>query len=257
MTGCTLAVVADAIAQLREPEYNFKRAASFVAFDACWRAVQVLTYKPLIETCTGQFSWKALQLLPFFSQQGASPQVDTFLLGAMEQTLVSQLVLIPLIYYPVFYASTGLVQGLTVDETLTRARETFIPLMKRNLMFWIPTQFAVFGFVEENLQIPILILCGLVWTVILSLSAGNASEEQEQPQPAVALADGGMVESTMAELGAVESAMSLNSTGFFYGANVTAYFDDEDFAENAEVPAIKTISNLPTLTSSSEQEVSP
>ena len=94
MTGCTLAVVGDAIAQQRtEPEYNFKRAASFVAFDGCWRAVQVLTYKPLIETCTGQFSWDLLQMLPFVAQQQSA--ADTHLLGAFEQTLVSQLVLIP------------------------------------------------------------------------------------------------------------------------------------------------------------------
>jgi hypothetical protein len=96
MTGCTLAVVGDAIAQQRtEPEYNFKRAASFVAFDGCWRAVQVLTYKPLIETCTGKFSWNLLQTLPFLSPQ-TNPDIS--LLGAMEQTLVSQLVMIPCKY---------------------------------------------------------------------------------------------------------------------------------------------------------------
>ena len=157
------------------------------------------------------------------------------------------------IYYPVFYATTGLVQGLTVEETLTRAKETFIPLMKRNLMFWIPTQFAVFGFVEENLQIPLLIVCGLIWTIILSLSAGNATEEE----PAMALADGGIVESNMAEMGSVEAAMGLNSTGFFYGANVTAYFDDDD--DQAASSSIKTLPNIRSSQpseSTSEQEIS-
>ncbi|KAL3906447.1 MAG: hypothetical protein SGILL_009268 [Bacillariaceae sp.] len=247
MTGCILAVAGDAIAQQRtEPEYNFKRAASFVAFDMCWRAVQVLTYKPLVETCTGQFS---LNLLPFLAQQN-NAQANLHLLGAMEQTLASQLVMIPLIYYPVFYATTGLVQGLTVEETLTRAKETFIPLMKRNLMFWIPTQFAVFGFVEENLQIPLLIVCGLIWTVILSLSAGNATEEE----PAMALADGGIVESTMAEMGSVESAMGMNSTGFFFGANVTAdYFEDEDEVASS---SIKTLSDIRTTSQASESSTS-
>jgi hypothetical protein len=125
--------------------------------------------------------------------------------------------------------------------------------MKRNLMFWIPTQFAVFGFVEENLQIPILIVCGLAWTIILSLSAGNASEEQ----PAMALADGGVVESNMAELGAVESAMGLNSTGFFYGANVTAYYGDDNEFVDSDASFIKTISNIQSpQTSNSEREMS-
>jgi hypothetical protein len=47
--------------------------------------------------------------------------------------------------------------------------------MKRNLLFWIPIQFITFAFVDEertNLQIPILIGCGLVWTIILSITAG-------------------------------------------------------------------------------------
>jgi hypothetical protein len=91
MTGGLLAVVGDAIAQSREPTYNFKRAASFVAFDGCWRAVQVFTYTPLIQTCTGQFSVNLLHKLPFLQTQ----QIDPFLFGAMEQTLVSQLVMIP------------------------------------------------------------------------------------------------------------------------------------------------------------------
>lgn len=131
--------------------------------------------------------------------------------------------------------------------------------MKRNLLFWIPTQFAVFGFVEENLQIPILIVCGLVWTIILSLSAGNAAEEQ----PALALADGGIVENVMAELGAVEAAMGLNGTSFYYAANVTSYFDDDNNNknfDNAEVEEpIRTIPNtkITRLLSTEQQQTAP
>jgi hypothetical protein len=96
MTGCTVAIVGDAIAQSREPsQYNLKRAASFVAFDGCWRAVQVITYKPLIETCTGQFSLNILMNLPSVASKQDAIQISPHLLGAMEQTLVSQLVLIP------------------------------------------------------------------------------------------------------------------------------------------------------------------
>ena len=54
-------------------------------------------------------------------------------------------------------------------------------------MFWIPIQFLAFGFVQKHLQIPVLILCGLAWTVILSLSAGSAAmSQQQQQQPAAA-----------------------------------------------------------------------
>jgi hypothetical protein len=37
-------------------------------------------------------------------------------------------------------------------------------------------QFIQFGFIEETLQIPFLAVCGLVWTFIISLFAGNAKK---------------------------------------------------------------------------------
>lgn len=37
-------------------------------------------------------------------------------------------------------------------------------------------QFIQFGFVEESLQIPFLATCGLVWTFIISLFAGDAKK---------------------------------------------------------------------------------
>ena len=95
-------------------------------------------------------------------------------LAAMEQTLASQLGIIPFLYYPVFFSLTGLIQGLTTEQSITRAKETFIPLMKRNLLLWIPVQFIQFGFIEEGLQIPFLSVCGLAWTFILSIMAGSA-----------------------------------------------------------------------------------
>ena len=46
--------------------------------------------------------------------------------------------------------------------------------MKRNLLFWIPVQFVQFGYIQEDLQIPFLSMCGLAWTFILSVAAGSA-----------------------------------------------------------------------------------
>jgi len=174
LTGVFLAVIGDALAQSREPaKYNVKRAISFATFDGCYRAVQQFTYPPMMQLCSGKFFTSVLATLGVASVSSE----HLHLLASMEQTLVSQLIIIPTLYYPVFYAVTGAVQGLTVEETITRAKETFIPLMKRNLQFWIPVQFFAFAFVEENLQIPILIVCGLVWTVILSIVAGAAKVE--------------------------------------------------------------------------------
>lgn len=179
-TGVILAFVGDAIAQLREPApYDKKRAAAFACFDAIYRAVQQFTYPPLIAHFQGQY---LIALLANIGVQSVSPtSAVATLSGPLETTLISQLVIIPIIYYPVFYAVTGAVQGLTIDQTVQRAKDTFIPLMKRNLLFWIPVQFGTFGFVQEDLQIPLLILCGLAWTVILSISAGaiNTADDKD------------------------------------------------------------------------------
>ena len=172
-TGVVLAVVGDAIAQktqTKEP-YNANRAASFATFDACYRAVQHFIYPPMIAACNGAF---LAQFLPNHQQYAA----------AIEQALVSQVIIIPIAYYPVFFAVTGAVQGLTLKETVNRAKETFWPLMTRNWLFWIPVQFAVFGFVpDENAQISILIACGLAWTVILSALAGSATPKERFNEP--------------------------------------------------------------------------
>ena len=65
-------------------------------------------------------------------------------------------------------------QGLNASGSITRAKENFVPLMKRNLLFWIPMQFIQFGYIQEDLQIPFLSVCGLAWTFILSVAAGSA-----------------------------------------------------------------------------------
>ena len=172
-TGIALAVVGDAIAQkTQSPEpYNVNRAASFAAFDGVYRAVQHYVYPPMIALCNGQLLGT---LLP--NQQGFA--------AAMEQALASQLIIIPIVYYPVFFAVTGAVQGLTIKETMNRAKESFWPLMTRNWLFWVPVQFSVFEFVpDKDAQISILIACGLVWTIILSAMAGAATPKERYNEP--------------------------------------------------------------------------
>ena len=85
-------------------------------------------------------------------------------------------------------------QGLSTNGALERAKANFLPLMQRNLLFWIPVQFLQFGFIDEHLQIPFLSVAGLCWTFILSLAAGSArnynkqanSMQQEEAEQAMA-----------------------------------------------------------------------
>lgn len=182
-TGACLALLGDAVAQSREPEghvYDSRRAASFVAFDSCYRAVQFNIFPWIVEHCTGDFFGGLMRGAGSFGSALAD-RVDPYLLATLERSLSNQLVVVPLFYYPLFFALTGAVQGLTIEGTVDRARTSFLPLMKRNLAFWIPVQFVQFGYVEESLQIPFLCVAGLAWTVILSINAGNVKTKTAAP----------------------------------------------------------------------------
>jgi len=172
ITGGVLATSGDALAQSRTDEqYDTRRAASFMAFDICYRALQHFSFPIIVHECQGQFLGPLMSTFP------------TEYAAAMEQTLASQLGIVPFFYYPVFFALTGFVQGISADAALERAKENFLPLMKRNLIFWIPVQFVQFGFIDEQLQIPFLSVAGLCWTFILSVAAGSAkgySSSQQQ-----------------------------------------------------------------------------
>lgn len=207
-TGATLAVTGDAIAQWSAAslstssnndvnnedknndnnkiqfDYDIQRAISFAAFDACYRALQHVSFPVIVRECQGQYiGGMAAGLVHFMGVNSVNVEDMRLGFAAMEQTLASQLGIVPFLYYPVFYTLTALIQGLTTSQAVDRAKETFIPLMKRNLLFWIPVQFVQFGYIEEGLQIPFLSVCGLAWTIILSLMAGSTKSYGKSTAP--------------------------------------------------------------------------
>jgi hypothetical protein len=185
MTGAVLAVAGDTAAQAinnqnqnqaaHSSPLDWKRTVSFAAFDACYRAVQHVLYPPMKDYFHGQFLNPTISsILP--PHNAFEQHHNQLLSAAAEQSLVSQLVVIPLLYYPIFFAVTGMVQGLTWEQAMERGKQSFIPLMQRNLLFWIPVQFGVFGWINDDaLQISVLIACGFLWTMILSAFAGSAT----------------------------------------------------------------------------------
>lgn len=146
ITGGCLATMGDAIAQQREPDeaYDKRRAASFACFDMAYRALQHNVFPLIVATCQGQLFLSAISTIPPLAKW-VSQNVDATYFAAMEQTLASQLGVVPFLYYPVFFALTGAVQGLTVEGAIERAKENFLPLMERNLLFWIPGVFCMKG----------------------------------------------------------------------------------------------------------------
>jgi hypothetical protein len=144
ITGGLLATMGDALGQSREVDvpYDKRRAASFATFDMAYRALQHTVFPIIVAFCKGKFLLSLLASIPPLAQPLSN--VDPTYFAAMEQTLASQLGVVPFLYYPVFFALTGAVQGLTLDGAIERAKENFLPLMERNLLFWIPGVFVEF-----------------------------------------------------------------------------------------------------------------
>jgi len=175
-TGATLAVLGDGLAQLRDPmqtSYNPRRATSFAAFDGCYRFFQHHAFPYIISMCRGNVLAGILMGL-----SGASLGVNVRQgLAALERTLVYQFLVIPLLYYPIFFSFTGYLQGLSVEQIVSRAKTSFLPCWKRNLLFWIPTQVVMFGLIDEKWQIPFACVMGMLWSMVLSVTAGNATKK--------------------------------------------------------------------------------
>eukprot|EP00980_Cylindrotheca_fusiformis_P010661 scaffold2381_cov128-Cylindrotheca_fusiformis.AAC.2 len=172
LTGATLSLVGDKLAQLKESEENYdvRRAASFAAFDCCYRMFQHVAIPTIVRLGQGKTIAGILSLVPFID---IGPKSVAFC-AAMERTVLYQFGVIPLFYYPVFFSFTGMIQGLSLKESFERAKTSFFTCWKRNLIFWIPAQFIMFGLIDEKWQIPFVCVMGIMWSLILSITAGKA-----------------------------------------------------------------------------------
>jgi hypothetical protein len=87
---------------------------------------------------------------------------------ATAKLAVNQFLMIPSVYMPLFFAVTGSLAKLDLEESTERAKNMYIPLLKRNYFYWLPIQFFQFLVVPANFQILFISLASLLWTVILS-----------------------------------------------------------------------------------------
>ncbi|KAL9184972.1 hypothetical protein ACHAXT_002749 [Thalassiosira profunda] len=176
LTGASLAVIGDYLAQMKDADksYDVPRAASFAAFDSCYRLFQHHAIPFIVSLGQGNVFRSLFSVLPFLT---LGPESLAFF-SAMERTFLYQFGLIPFFYYPVFFTFTGFMQGLTLRETVDRAKSTFFPCWKKNLMFWIPIQMVMFGLVDEKWQIPFVCVMGIIWSLILSVTAGQAKQKE-------------------------------------------------------------------------------
>jgi len=176
VSAAALGVASDWVAQTREPEaYDVWRSTSFLVFSVLYRGLfQHFAFPRIIDLCNGNM---LATLLPACA--GAIR-----LLAAIERTLFNQLVVVPIVYYPMFFAITGAVQGLSPSESLQRARKHYLPLMLTTLSFWVPINLYQFFFLPVDWQVPFVCAIGFLWTVILSVLAGRCEKQGCSVEPA-------------------------------------------------------------------------
>lgn len=152
--------------------FDLRRSYSFALFGATYTgAFQNFLFPWLEDHFQGDLLAAVLMSRGF--------EVDHQLLAAVERTCANQLACIPLLYYPTYFAITSALNGLNATRAVTRARKLFLPLMRRNLAFWIPVQFTQFATVPTALQVPFVCVAGLVWNAILSASSGSPAGSKQ------------------------------------------------------------------------------
>lgn len=106
---------------------------------------------------------------------------------ATAKLAVNQFLVIPTVYMPLFFAVTGSLADLNLDESTDRAKNMYIPLLKRNYFYWLPVQFFQFLVVPSEYQILFISCASLVWTVILSSLATD--QQQQLPESTMEVND--------------------------------------------------------------------
>lgn len=167
VTAAVLATAGDAVSQGSEKDtpYDWLRGLSFALFGGIY---------------TGTFQHWWFGVMSTFVPTAAPDDFAMRFSTAALQTVLCQFGTIPLIYLPIFFLLTGALRGLSLEQSLDRARSLWLPLWQRNINFWIPVQMVQFLFVEPEWQVPFLCVAGLIWNVILSSIAGPLQASQDQ-----------------------------------------------------------------------------
>lgn len=197
LTASTLALAGDYVAQSSSQSATFdtRRAAAFGIFGALYTGLfQYNLFQFLIVNLDGTHLEQLVETAGL-----ASVLPDTTLFGAVERTLINQLLIIPSLYYPFFFLVTGLAYRETLDQIKERAQSVYLPLLKRNVAFWVPVQFIQFAYVDPDLQLPYVCVAGLIWNIILSVVASSTPTAS----PAPAKVASGVVASTGGPIGRV------------------------------------------------------
>uniref|UniRef100_A0A7S1YLY7 Uncharacterized protein n=1 Tax=Ditylum brightwellii TaxID=49249 RepID=A0A7S1YLY7_9STRA len=208
LTAASLAVMGDAVAQTRgngsetPPSYDIGRAFTFAVFAAVYTGAFQHFWFNWLDGHVNDF-FNSHYAIHVHSQYGwvtssLYQMKDAFIptplilgLEAITKVCTNQFVMVPLAYMPLFFAITGTLRGLSVHESVDRAKGLVIPLLIKNYSFWLPVQFIQFYAIDPNWQIPYLCVAGLIWNAILSSMAGNTTAGSDKEGDSIILSENG------------------------------------------------------------------
>ena len=172
-TAAVLSVTSDAMVQRKETpgQYNWGRGASFATFNAAYKGVFLHFSLPAIfALCQGNVLRAAV---------GAAgvPVCGDALLKALERTIFNQLLVVPIVFFPLFFGVTGAVQGLNSGASWQRMRENYVPMCWSSFKFWFPVQIITFLMLPLKWQASCTQAVSFVWNYILSSLVGSCNDD--------------------------------------------------------------------------------
>jgi len=168
-TAALLSVTSDALVQRREAGgYDVKRTAAFAIFNVAYKGFFLHFSLPILfAVCQGNV----------LKNVAGSLHLADSVLVALERTIANQLVVVPLVFFPLFFAVTGCVQGLSAAQSMQRLRENYLPMCWSSMKFWVPVQIAQFLWLPLKWQVSCVQAVSFVWNMVLSSLCGNCNED--------------------------------------------------------------------------------
>lgn len=81
----------------------------------------------------------------------------------------------PFMYYPAFYSIKGHMQGITFCDSMEVYKKNFKTDMIDICKLWVPVQIINFTFLPIYMRMPCITCVSFIWTMLLSLKRGDAS----------------------------------------------------------------------------------
>jgi len=152
-TAACVGFAGDASAQAGEAgAFDWKRNLSMTCFCAGYGGV---VYKGMFDFYEKAFTRASLRCGP-----GGV---------VMAKVLFDNLVHTPLLYFPLYYSSTGFMNGKSLDEIWDSAKRTFLPNNLASCALWVPGTAVCFAFVPVHLRILYNNVLSFCWNTIMSM----------------------------------------------------------------------------------------